>query len=137
MHYLLHGSVERGAELWNPNDEEYAMLKGAVVGGPSLVFTRHHKEGKTKIRSHHIPNAKPCRKILGYDANALYLSTMRQDMLCGKGEVVEFPDPKKATEEVDIEIPRTLWPKFEEMSPFFINKQVPQEAVPQHMMDYL
>ena len=39
--------------------------------------------------------------------------------------------------EVDIEIPKTLWPKFEEMCPFFYNKEVPVEAVPQHMLDYL
>ncbi len=39
--------------------------------------------------------------------------------------------------EVDIEIPKTLWKKFEEMPPFFYNKEIPQEAIPQHMKDYL
>ena len=39
--------------------------------------------------------------------------------------------------EVDIEIPQHLHPKFEEMCPFFYNKEVPVEAVPQHMLDYL
>ena len=37
--------------------------------------------------------------------------------------------------EVDIEIPKTLWPKFEEMCPFFYNEEVPVEAVPQHILD--
>ena len=39
--------------------------------------------------------------------------------------------------EVDIEIPERLWPKFEEMCPFFHNKQIPSESVPKHMLDYL
>jgi len=40
LHYLLRGAIERGAELYNPGKEAYKMLKEAVVGGPSLVFTR-------------------------------------------------------------------------------------------------
>jgi len=40
LHYLLRGSVDRGAELYSAGKEAYEMLKGAVVGGPSLVFTR-------------------------------------------------------------------------------------------------
>ena len=39
--------------------------------------------------------------------------------------------------EVDIEIPEPLRPKFEEMCPFFYNKKVPVQAVPQQMLDYL
>lgn len=39
--------------------------------------------------------------------------------------------------EVEIEIPEALWPKFDEMCPFFINKEVPAEAVPEHMLKYV
>ena len=39
-------------ELYAPNKEAYDMLKAAVVGGPSLVFTCKHVAGETKIRSH-------------------------------------------------------------------------------------
>ena len=39
--------------------------------------------------------------------------------------------------EVDIEIPQRLWMKFEEMPPFFFTKRIPDEAVPQHMKDYM
>ena len=46
------------------------MLKEAVVGGPSLVFTRYHEVGKTRIRSHQIAEPQLCQNILGYDANA-------------------------------------------------------------------
>ena len=52
LHYLLRGCVERDAELYSPGKEAYEMLKEAVVGGLSLVFTRYHEVGVTKIRSH-------------------------------------------------------------------------------------
>ena len=42
LHYLLRGAVERGAELYTPDKEAYEMLKEAVIGGPSLVFTSYH-----------------------------------------------------------------------------------------------
>ena len=38
---------------------------------------------------------------------------------------------------VDIKIHEPLWPKFEEMLPFVYNKEVLDEAVPKHMLDYL
>ena len=56
------------------------MLKGAVVGGQSIVFTRYHEVGVMKLRSHQIAAPRPCKHILGYDANALYLSTMLREM---------------------------------------------------------
>ena len=40
LHYLLRRCVERGADLYSPCKEAYDMLKEAVVGGPSLVFTK-------------------------------------------------------------------------------------------------
>ena len=54
LHYLLRGAIERNADLYSPSKEAYDMLKAAVVGGPSLVFTRYHEVGKTRIRSHQI-----------------------------------------------------------------------------------
>ena len=101
------------------------MLKAAVVGGPSLVFTRYHEAGVTKIRSHQIAEALYCLCILGFDANALNLSTLLEEMPRGKERVVHFPEDQKLgaatwlTEKVkngtwfDIEIPKTLWPKFD------------------------
>ena len=127
------------------------MLKEAVVGGPSLVFTRYHEFGVTKIRSHRIAEPRFCKNIVGYDANALYLSTMLRDMPCGKGRVVYYNNEAASPiltqrlkegkwfgfAEGDIEIPEHLSSKFEEMCPFFHNKEVPIEAVPPHMLDYL
>ena len=120
------------------------MLKGAVVGGPSLVFCRKYEAGLTRIRSYKHQDAKVCRKVLGYDANALYPSTMLGLMPCGKGEVQDWPQAEECLRnfidavkpeikmvrvaEVDIEVPRELWSKFEEMPPLFYNKPVSSEA---------
>jgi len=84
LHYLLRGAIERGADLYSPSKEAYEMLKGPVVGGLSLVFTRRHKAGVTRIRSHQFEEPRLCKKILGFDASALYLSTMLRKCLAGR-----------------------------------------------------
>ena len=71
-------------------------------------------------------------------------------MPCGKESVYHFQNHNNAAwvltqklragawfgfAEVDIEIPVHLRPKYDEMCPFFLNKEVPLEAVPQHMKD--
>ena len=154
MQYILRGTLsERNApELYATGPEAYAMLKGAVVGGPSLVFTRKHVAGQTRIRPHKYESARVTKRILGFDANSLYPSTMLYDMPCGLGRVVHYENPVEAVQElpfklltgqwfgfaeVDVEVPRELWEKFEEFPPFFINRPVSDEGVPQHMKDYL
>ena len=54
LHCLLWGAIEQDAEFYSPGKEAYEMLKEAVVGDPSLVFTRYmyHEVGVTGIRSH-------------------------------------------------------------------------------------
>ena len=155
--YILRKTLQprwgyKPPELYSPNKEAYAMLKAAVVGGPSLVFTRKHVAGETLIRSHQYEDARVCRRILGYDANSLYPSTMMKEMPCGPGYVKSYDNPEAYARvfpqflwmeewfgfaEVDIEVPEELWPEFEEFPPLFINRGVPDSAVPQHMHDYL
>ena len=156
--YILRKTLQprRGykpPELYAPNKEAYDMLKAAVVGGPSLVFTRKHVAGETRIRSHQYgEGARLARRILGYDANSLYPSTMMKEMPCGPGVVTTYTHPGAFARllpqllysrewfgfaEVDIEVPRELWPEFEEFPPIFINRSVPDSAVPQYMHDYL
>ena len=155
--YILRKTLQprwgyKPPELYSPNKEAYAMLKAAVVGGPSLVFTRKHVAGETRIRSHQYEDARVCRRILGYDANSLYPSTMMKEMPCGPGYVKSYDNPEAYAlvfpqflwmeewfgfAEVDIEVPEELWPEFEEFPPLFINRGVPDSAVPQHMHDYL
>ena len=155
--YILRKTLQprwgyKPPELYAPNKEAYEMLKAAVVGGPSLVFTRKHVAGETRIRSHQYEDARVCRRILGYDANSLYPSTMMKEMPCGPGFVKSYDNPEAYARvfpqflwmeewfgfaEVDIEVPEELWPEFEEFPPLFINRGVPDSAVPQHMHDYL
>ena len=155
--YILRKTLQgrkgyKPPELYAPNKEAYDMLKAAVVGGPSLVFTRKHLAGETRIRSHQYgEDARPTRRILGYDANSLYPSTM-MEMPCGPGVVITYNNPEAAASvfpqamyseewfgfaEVDIEVLEELWPEFEEFPPLFINRSMPDNAVPQHMHDYL
>ena len=155
--YILRKTLQprwgyKPPELYSPNKEAYAMLKAAVVGGPSLVFTRKHVAGETRIRSHQYEDARLCRRILGYDANSLYPSTMMKEMPCGPGYVKSYDNPEAYARvfpqflwteewfgfaEVDIEVPEELWPEFAEFPPLFINRGVPDSAVPQHMHNYL
>ncbi|KAJ8298574.1 hypothetical protein KUTeg_022634 [Tegillarca granosa] len=61
-----------------PSEDLYNTFRTGIIGGPSLVFTRHHKAGETKIRG-----GKYCQKIVGYDANSLYLWALDQPMPVG------------------------------------------------------
>ena len=82
MQYLLLGTLNQrdAPELYAPGPKAYKMLKGAVVGGPSLVFSRMQEAGVTRIHLQKYEDAKLCRKFLGYNANALYPSTMLGEM---------------------------------------------------------
>lgn len=70
--------------MWSLNKAAYDLLKAAVVGGLSLVLTRYHEV--PEIQSHQ-GGEKFGKRILGYDSNALYLSTMEKDVLYGRGAV--------------------------------------------------
>ena len=80
---LFNIAKENGTHfsLFSKDDEDlYRTVKQNIVGGPSIVFNRHHKTEETFIRS----NAeKPCQKIVGYDANALYLWAIGENMPTG------------------------------------------------------
>lgn len=62
------------------NQDLYRTIKQNIVGGPSIIFTRHHKAGKTFIRQN--PD-KPYKRVIGLDANALYLGCIAQSMPVG------------------------------------------------------
>ena len=85
------------------------------------------QESMKLIRSHKYEGARLCQRVLGYDANALYPSTMLQEMPCGKEKIVVYPFPSEAVAEfenrlktkqwfgfaeVDISVPNELWDKF-------------------------
>ena len=61
------------------NSDLHKLVKDNIVGGPAIIFHRYHEKGITKIRG----GEELCRKIEGYDANALYLWAIIQDMPTG------------------------------------------------------
>ena len=66
------------------NSDLYHLIKDNNTGGPSIIFHRYHEAGKTKIReAEEGQDAKLCQKIVGYDANALYLWAIMQNMPTG------------------------------------------------------
>jgi hypothetical protein len=63
----------------------FYLLKDSIVGGPSIIFNGYHESNKTRIRGLN----KKCKKIIGYDANALYLWAIAQEMPTGKHEHIK------------------------------------------------
>ena len=61
------------------NSELHELVKDNIVGGPAIIFHRYHEKNVTRIRG----GSEPCRSIVGYDANALYLWALMQDMPTG------------------------------------------------------
>lgn len=80
---LFQASKESGASfaLFGEEDKDlFQTVKKNIIGGPSIIFNRFSKVGFTNIR--HNVN-KPCGRIVGYDANALYLWALNQAMPTG------------------------------------------------------
>ena len=68
--YMMQTKSEK---LYTPTKKAFELLKKGMTGCCCQVFTKYHKVDKTKIKSHKIEKPKTCKKILGYDANFLYL----------------------------------------------------------------
>ena len=66
------------------NSDLHLLVKENIVGGPAIIFHRYHEKDITKIRGE-----ETCRSIAGYDANALYLWALMQDMPTAGTRVVE------------------------------------------------
>ena len=60
------------------NSDLHLLVKDNIVGGPAIIFHRYHEKDVTKLRG-----GETCRSIVGYDANALYLWALMQDMPTG------------------------------------------------------
>ena len=76
-------SQTRDPYLCPSNEIEYKMMSDAVIGGPSVIFSRLSECGKTYIKPHKYPDPKICKNILGLDANALYLYCIGSQMPSG------------------------------------------------------
>ena len=75
------------------NKDLYYLFKKNMVGGPSIIFHRHHEAGKTNIRDKEMEDQgkkpKMCQKIVGYDANAL------SGLSCKTCRLVHLPEEGK------------------------------------------
>ncbi|KAI8495466.1 hypothetical protein Bbelb_269210 [Branchiostoma belcheri] len=68
-------------------EDVYKLFKENIVGGPSIIFHRYHQKGETfirqKVMEHSGRQPKLCQKVIGFDANALYLWSLMQNMPTG------------------------------------------------------
>ena len=65
-------------------EDLYQLFKDNLVGGPTIIFHRHAEKSQTKIRhSQYGQAARPVQRVVGYDANALYLWALSQHMPVG------------------------------------------------------
>lgn len=76
---------DQGLHLSSFHTEDlYKLFKDNMVGGPAIIFHGHAEKDKTKIRENQYGEAaKPVQKVIGYDANALYLWALSQPMPVG------------------------------------------------------
>ncbi|TMW69387.1 hypothetical protein Poli38472_001543 [Pythium oligandrum] len=133
--------------VWSIDEEEkdiYHKMKANIAGGPSIIFHRFAKRDETYIR---VSN-KLCKKIIGYDANALYLWALGNVMPCGRLTTIgpyesilddNVNDKLFGFLECDIETPEHLKEYFSEMCPIFKNIEIDpsnRELIGDHMYDY-
>ena len=84
---LLYKSVKPSIHfaLFNKQNKDlYRTFRNNIIGGPSIVFSRYAEANKTSIRSHKYKSESVlCKRIIGFDSNALYLWSMSQNMPTG------------------------------------------------------
>ena len=61
------------------NSDLYFTLISNIIGGPSVIFKRYAEKDKTVIRD----GDQLCKKIVGFDSNALYLWAFGQEFPVG------------------------------------------------------
>ena len=77
----------------------YKELRGkGVCGGPSIVFTRYHEAGLTKITG----GTEICKKIIRLDCNSMYLNCTSMEMATGWYSLPE----KKTISDYNLDIPK-------------------------------
>ena len=88
------------------NKKCFYLLKVNNVGGPSIVFHRYHEKDVTHISNVVRKNGsyvlgeegKLVKKIIGFDANALYVWSLSQDMPTSTLQYEAFADNKDINE---------------------------------------
>jgi len=141
--------LEKNADklVWSIDEEQkdiYHKMKANIAGGPSIIFNRFAKRNETYIRN----GDKLCKKVIGYDANALYLWALGNEMPCGHLTTIEAydgivedieQDKLFGFLECDIETPEHLKDHFSEMCPIFKNIEIDssqESIIGDHMFNY-
>ena len=60
------------------------LFRDNIIGGPSIIFHRYHERDITLIKG-----KESCKKVIGYDANSLYLYCLGKLMPTGYYTVQE------------------------------------------------
>jgi hypothetical protein len=89
MKYLFSNIPGTYFSLFSDKDKDiYYSMKDNNVGGPSIIFNRYHEKEKSFIREVEArakgKESKPCKKVVGSHANALYLWAIMQDIPTGQ-----------------------------------------------------
>ena len=132
-----------------------SCCRTGMVGGPCHRLLSVSRAGCDEYKTSRVFGARrPCKTVLGLDANMLYPSTLLQDFPCGKEKLIKVPTPEAKHNlevlargvqngslfgfaQVDIEVPPALYDKFSEMSPLFVVREIPSDQIPEHMHEYL
>ena len=86
---LMYNSVAaqpgfKGFMLFNEKNRDWDdRFWNNIVGGPSVIYSFHHKARETRLRDP--VKGKLCRSVLGLDATALYASRIRKPLPHGPG----------------------------------------------------
>ena len=84
---FLFDSITDGSffSLIGEKDKDlYETIRKNLVGGPSIVFHRYHWKDDTYLRTQNPEiESKLCQSVIGFDANALYLWALSQQMPTG------------------------------------------------------
>ena len=92
MQFEMQFLKQQGIHLSVFNSEElYNLFRENMVGGPAIIFKRYAEADKTYIRNN---PKKICQKVVGYDANALYLWALSQPMPVGLYTHWQYAGPK-------------------------------------------
>ena len=101
--------------LFGPKDKDiHDLVRKNLVGGPSIIFHRHHVSRETNIRERKFgkEESKKCQHILGVDANSLYLKCMGEEHCAGFYTVRRKEDSFTAHTTQQVSYSATEWLKY-------------------------
>ena len=81
------------------NRDRDDRFRNNIVGGPSVIYSFHHKAGQTRLRDP--VKGKLCRSVLGIDATALYASRIRKPLPHGPAIRYDPCDPPEGSTDSD------------------------------------